>query len=93
MVVDDRFSAFSRVRRGGAVCGYILGPCPAWAACNLSGHHSGTSYDRRVLTTLGWGTFLHLTRIDASPMNYALVTQPIFYFAGDESYRNYLSPA
>lgn len=29
--------------------------------------------------------------IDASPMNYALVTQPIFYFAEDESYRNYLS--
>ena len=31
--------------------------------------------------------------IDASPMNYALVTQPIFYFAEDESYRTYLSPA
>lgn len=31
-------------------------------------------------------------QIDASPMNYALVTQPIFYFAEDESYRNYLSP-
>lgn len=32
-------------------------------------------------------------QIDASPMHYALVTQPIFYFAEDESYRNYLSPA
>ncbi len=32
-------------------------------------------------------------QINASPMNYALVTQPIFYFAEDESYRNYLSPA
>lgn len=30
-------------------------------------------------------------QIDASPMNYALVTQPIFYFAEDESYRTYLS--
>lgn len=26
-------------------------------------------------------------------MNYALVTQPIFFFAEDESYRHYLSPA
>lgn len=32
-------------------------------------------------------------QIDKSPMNYALVTQPIFYFAEDESYRHYLSPA
>ena len=28
-----------------------------------------------------------------SAMNYALVTQPIFFFAEDESYRHYLSPA
>lgn len=28
-----------------------------------------------------------------SEMNYALVTQPIFFFAEDESYRHYLSPA
>ena len=28
-----------------------------------------------------------------SKMNYALVTQPIFFFAEDESYRHYLSPA
>lgn len=32
-------------------------------------------------------------QINRSPMNYALVTQPIFYFAEDESYRQYLSPA
>lgn len=31
-------------------------------------------------------------QINASPMNYALVTQPIFFFAEDESYRDYLSP-
>lgn len=31
--------------------------------------------------------------IAKSKMNYALVTQPIFFFAEDESYRHYLSPA
>lgn len=32
-------------------------------------------------------------KIANSKMNYALVTQPIFFFAEDESYRHYLSPA
>lgn len=33
-----------------------------------------------------------LNQINTATMNYALVTQPIFFFAEDESYRNYLSP-
>lgn len=33
-----------------------------------------------------------LHQIQAAKMQYALVTQPIFYFAEDESYRAYLSP-
>ncbi|GAA3198798.1 amidohydrolase [Lentilactobacillus kefiri] len=33
-----------------------------------------------------------LDQIQAATMNYALVTQPIFFFAEDESYRSYLSP-
>ena len=33
------------------------------------------------------------TEIANSKMNYALVIQPIFFFAEDESYRHYLSPA
>lgn len=33
-----------------------------------------------------------LHQIEAAKMQYALVTQPIFYFAEDESYRSYLSP-
>ncbi|GAA3607596.1 amidohydrolase [Secundilactobacillus similis DSM 23365 = JCM 2765] len=32
-----------------------------------------------------------LAQIKAAKMNYALVTQPIFYFAEDESYRTYLN--
>ncbi|WP_057823289.1 amidohydrolase [Lentilactobacillus sunkii] len=33
-----------------------------------------------------------LNQINTATMQYALVTQPIFLFAEDESYRNYLSP-
>lgn len=33
-----------------------------------------------------------LRQINTATMNYALVTQPIFFFAEDESYRHYLSP-
>lgn len=33
-----------------------------------------------------------LRQINQATMNYALVTQPIFFFAEDESYRDYLSP-
>lgn len=33
-----------------------------------------------------------LKQINTATMNYALVTQPIFFFAEDESYRHYLSP-
>ena len=34
-----------------------------------------------------------LHQINEATMTYALVTQPIFFFAEDESYRQYLSPA
>lgn len=34
-----------------------------------------------------------LDQLNHAKMNYALVTQPIFFFAEDESYRQFLSPA